>query len=138
MKKLIPIIVKYGITVAVGAVMSYIVFVNYGYTPNLPAAERYKILCDAFSIPGIMLTMIGALVFLSNEGAMDGISFLMGGLFKRLMPIGRWRDEKDETYAEHIARKRANRVTGYGFVFVVGGAYLAVAAVFMILFYQVY
>lgn len=138
MKKLAPIILKCAIATAIGGIMTYCVITNYEYGAAATDAERYKILADAFAIPGIILILLGVLVFLSNEGAMDGVSFLMSGLLKRLMPIGRWREERYEKYGDYIERKRANRATGYGFIFAVGGAFTAVAIVFVILFYQVY
>ena len=43
-----------------------------------------------------------------------------------------------EKYDEYLERRRKNRVKGYGFLYVVGGAFMAVAGVFMALFYSLY
>ncbi len=138
MKKYAPTIIKYAVTVAIGAVMSCLILSNYEYAKVTDVVRKYKILCDAFSVPGILIMMLGCLVYLSNEGALDGVSFLVGSLFKRLFPFGQWREERHESYSEYVERKRAKRVKGYGFVFVVGAGFLAVSLIFYILFYSVY
>ncbi len=138
-KKLTVFLLKYGITTLIGLVMVFTVISNYGYAEATETVDKYRILCDAFTIPGVVILMVGALVWISTTGALDGISFLLSGLVKRLMPIGRWREERDEKFYEYTVRKKAERINrGYGFIFVVGGIFMALAAVFMALFYSVY
>ncbi len=138
MKKYAPTIFKYAVTIVFGAIMSCLIFENYEYASVTDLAQKYKILCDAFSVPGILLIMLGCLVYLSNEGALDGVSFLVGGVFKRLFPFGQWREERHEKYSEYVERKRSKRVKGYGFVFIVGVGFFAVSLIFYYLFYSVY
>ena len=98
--------------------------------------EKYRILCDAFTIPGVVLVMLGALMAISNEGALYGISYVLGYAFRILIPAKRHEHEK---YYDYVERKKGEgQVKGYGFLFVVGGASLAIAIVFMILFYRLY
>lgn len=138
MKKWTPVIIKYALGFIFGGIMSFLVMRNYGFSTAETLAQRYKILCDAFTMPGILILAIGALVWLSAQGATDSVSYLVGGLFKRLLPVGKWKDERFEQYYDYVERKRANRPKGYGFIFVIGGVFMAVALVFMFLFYRVY
>ena len=95
--------------------------------------EKYRILCDGFTIPGFFLLCFGALIFASNEGALDGIGFIVGKAVKALIPVGRLRDR--ESFYDYIQRKRANRVTGYSFMLWTGAVFMAVALVFLALYY---
>ena len=101
---------------------------------SLPTLEWYRVICDAFTIPGLVFTMLGLLVSLSNQGALDGIGYAATVAFKMLIGAG----ANQERYAEYLERRKANRLKGYGFLYVVGLACLAVALVFMGLFYSQY
>ena len=97
--------------------------------------EQYRIICDAFTVPGVVLVMFGMLMWISGTGALDGISYALHGLKSLIPGLGA---EKLERYGDYVERKRGKRPTGYGFLFVVGGVCLAIALVFMFLFYQLY
>lgn len=98
--------------------------------------EKYRMLCDAFTIPGVVLLMIGSLVWVSNTGALDGISYCLRFMVFSLIPGKRL--ERDEKYGEYIERRMQNRVKGYGFLFWSGLATMAIALVFYALYYTQY
>ena len=98
--------------------------------------DRYLILCDAFTIPGLMLLLVGCLIWVSNMGALDGIAYAINFCVRSLNPGAR--HGMDEKFGDYVARKREKRLKGYGFLFISGGVTMAVAIVFMILFYQLY
>lgn len=98
--------------------------------------DRYRMLCDAFTIPGMLLVMLGALVWVSTHGALDGIAYCVRFAVFSLIPGKRW--ERDEKYGEYVERKAGNRAKGYGFLFISGAISLIVAGVYMALFYSVY
>ena len=97
--------------------------------------NKFRLLCDAFSVPGILLILFGALIWASNEGALDGISYCLTILGRSLIPGGR--SKKDERYADYVERKRNNRTKGYSFLFSAGGVSLVIGLVFLALFYFV-
>ncbi len=101
----------------------------------LPKAELYRILCDAFTIPGLLLLAFAFLLLLSNQGVLDGVGYLAANALRFLIPAGGIRIEN---YKEYLKRRRANRAKGYGFLFVAGGILLLVAAVFLLCFYTVF
>ena len=98
--------------------------------------DKYLMLCDAFTIPGIVLIMVGALVWVSTTGFLDGLAYCIRFAIFSLIPGKRL--ERDEKYADYVERKSEKRMKGYGFLFWSGIATLIVSFVFMALFYSLY
>lgn len=123
---------------AIGLVLVYL-FVSFRVdfeNPELTSLmDWYLILCDAFTIPGLVYLMLGLLMTLSNQGALDGVGYVAINGLKMLIPGAA---TKMERYKEYLERRRANRIKGYGFFYVVGGIFMAVSGVFMALFYSLY
>lgn len=104
--------------------------------PDASLVEKYRLLCDAFTIPGVILLMLGCLIWASGQGALDGVTYALRYAIYSLIP-GKLL-ERSEKYGDYIQRKRENRLKGYGFLFITGGASMAVSLVFMALFYSLY
>lgn len=128
-------LLKYGSCAAVVAVF-VTAYVRAKADTALTQADWYLVLCDAFTVPGILLTMLGCLIWASSQGAMDGLAYCIRWAVFSLIPGKRL--ARDETYGDYVERKRENRTKGYGFLFYSGLLTIAVAIVFMVLFYQVY
>ena len=128
-------LIKYGGASLFCAVMAILYIVPRNITEQ-ELVGQYLILCDAFTVPGILLIMFGFLVLLSNSGALDGISYALQDLKRVFIPGAGL--EKHERYSDYVERRRQKKATGYGFLFVVGGICTAIALVFMALFYSVY
>ncbi len=128
---------KYAIGSAIALLMAYafvalrVDFENPGETALV---DWYLILCDAFTVPGLLYLMFGAFMSLSNAGAMDGLGYVTGNALKMLIPGVK----NFERYKEYLERRRENRVRGYGFLYGIGFACMAVSGVFMVLFYSLY
>ena len=129
-------LIKYGGSAAASLVMSFLTFSIYGKEKFLssPLVDQYRILCDTFSVPGVMLIMAGLLVLVSNQGAFEGIGYALRHAVKMLVPG----PKKMETYYDYLKRKRGKKITGYGFLFVTGLVNLFLAGIFMALFYNLY
>ena len=80
-KFLKSILARYLITVAVGLsfVYSYIAPRDLA---NQTLIEQYHILCDAFTLPGLFMMLIGLMLLMGNLGALDAISFAFHYLFR--------------------------------------------------------
>ena len=78
--------VRYAVTVALAALTAAGHLWLHGWSRTLPAEERYRILCDAFTVPGLMLVLIAALVALSNEGSFDALGYVVRYTVRRLIP----------------------------------------------------
>lgn len=129
---------KYGISVGICLILAYVYAALRIDFSNLAEVERvdlYLILCDAFSIPGLIMLMSGFLMTVSNQGALDGVGYVAVHAVRMLIPGAA---AKTERYKEYVDRRRANRIKGYGFLYVVAGIFLAIAGVFMALFYSLY
>jgi len=129
-RELRSILARYVSCIIIGAlcVWGMIAAKDYGAADKL---ERYKILCDAFTVPGLLMSMFGGLLWASNEGALDGVSWAMQNLVKTLIPgLAGTR----ESYGDYVERKRGGKLKGFGFILQVGLVFLAVAVVFLILF----
>ena len=126
---------KYGITVGLSLLLAYFYAALRIDWANTESVSLYRTLCDAFTVPGLLLVMSGLLMTFSNAGAMDGLGYVVVNGLKMLIPGG---GMKTETFKDYLERRRNNRVRGYGFLYVTGFGCLAIAAVFMILFYSVY
>ncbi|MGN0999666.1 MAG: DUF3899 domain-containing protein [Faecousia sp.] len=128
-------LIKYGSCALFVAVMAWVYIAQRDFA-GAELVDKFRYLADAFTVPGVLLVMAGALVWASNQGAMDGLGYSVGNAVRSLIPGGR--AKPDETYADYVERKRANRVKGYGFLFLSGGIAVAIALVFMVLFYCLY
>ena len=127
---------KYGSTVSFAVVLIWI----YCSTRDLflqSTMERWRILCDAFTLPGVTYIMIGCLMMVANQGFFDMLSYACSKAVGMLLP-GRGFVDDGEKFYDYVQRKRENRVTGYGFLFIVGGVLMAFALLFMFLFYRLY
>lgn len=128
-------LLKYGISSFIALALAYL-FISFRVDLQNPGAtalvDWYRILCDAFTVPGLLFLMVGLLVTLSNQGSLDGVGYAASIAIKMLIGAG----ARVERYKEYLERRRENRLTGYGFLYVVGLVCMVVSAVFMILFYS--
>jgi hypothetical protein len=126
---------KYGITAAAAGLITWLVADLHGLGFAADSAVKYRVLADAFTIPGITLIMLWLLALVSMEGIFDGISYALIYTASTLFPgMG---GRKNEAYADYVERKAANRGTrkGIAFLWHVGAAYMIPAIVFTVLFY---
>lgn len=131
-------LIKYGISFGISFLLAFI-FVNARVDFHDLAAtatiDWYRILCDAFTIPGLLFLMLGCMMSLSCQGALDGVTYVLKNAFKMLIPgMGL----KMERYYEYVEHKRANRAKGFGFLYITGLVCMAVSLIFMYLFYRLY
>ena len=96
---------------------------------------QYLILCDAFTVPGLLMLMLGGLLWVLSLGALDGIAYALSYAVRMLIPGAKYRHER---YFDYVERQNGKRVKGYGFLLISGGVVMAIALVFMVLFYQLY
>ena len=128
-------LVKYAI--AFGVCLVYAAIHLFTRDPGaMERADLYRTLSDAFTVPGLICGFSGALVWLSNEGSLDGIGYVLQYAAKSLLFFGR--RGPLETYKEYVERRQAKRTGGYAFLFVTGAVCLLIGTVFTALFYQMY
>ena len=96
---------------------------------------QYRVLCDAFSIPGIMMILFALLFSLNNLGALDTIAYLMSFLPRMIAPGAFGEPQKLYDFVETRRQKRSK---GYGFLYIVGFIFLGIAIFYLVKFYSVF
>ena len=133
-KRLRTNLLKYGIFAIV--VIGFAVFYcNFHDFSQLKLVDRYRVLCDAFLVPGMLSVFVGILLWISNDGFFYGLSYCLDVARKALIPGGR---RKREKYYDYVMRKKEKKITGYGFLFISGGVSIAISLVFLMLYYQLH
>ena len=125
---------KYLITFIVGALMVIAVFSIKELWVQTDKAEIIKILCDGFTIAGILLLGFAGLCFCSSKGAFYGISYLFHIFFRNHNWSSHKFSEKRLTYAEYVEEKQGKAGSTPLYILVVGLVYFLIAIVFLIAF----
>lgn len=128
-------VIKYGITITVAAFLGWMYLAiqksEYGAFLDRAPIDQLRLLCDTFTIPGLMLMLSGLLVMVTNEGSLNGVKYLGHYMYHMFVPGKR---DSTKRYADFVEEQSGKRVTGFGFLFVVGAACLAIALIFYILY----
>lgn len=128
------LLIKYLICFGVASLNTVIVFWIRGFfTDNI--GVNIQILSDGFFVSGILLTMFAGMLFISSEGALIGISFVLRNVVLMFIPMGR---KNHEFYAQYRERKLAEKhvkSSSDRCILVVGLAFLAIGIVFTVIWY---
>ena len=92
---------KYAVCFGVEALIAFLVIWSKGFFTE-SAAVNLQILSDAFFVSGVLMTLFAGLLYVSGEGALIGISFVLRNVVLTFIPMGR---AKHERYADYRARK---------------------------------
>ena len=130
--------VKYIICFLVGAALCVFVLVNRNVVAITDKKELFKTLCDAFTVPGVILILFGVLLLIANAGAFDGVSYGIRRAISALIPVYRGKVEKYAEYKEKKEQKREkDKDFSCKFMFFVGLGFFVVSLVFLALYYSV-
>lgn len=94
---------------------------------------RVRILADAFFAAGVLVFGIGGIIFVAQEGALDGLVYgvrQLGALFQ----LGRKWGVKHESYHEFKERMAARPKNKFGYLMIIGAAILLIALYFVLKF----
>ena len=126
-KKLIPWFVELALGLALFLIMA---FSNGAFTAGDPA-DAYRGLCDAFFVPGVLLTSFGILAFCASSGVYDIFSYGVKSLKVLFTPFGK---EKRQKYYEYKLEKDAKRQKPKPYTLILGLCFLAAAVVCLLLY----
>lgn len=133
-RSVLKTVLKYGIAFICGAAVTVVMIISGKPFSAETTAEKYKILCDAFSIPGLLILLLAMLVWASGQGAFTGLGYLGRYLRRALIPGGRTK-YPHETFYDYLQEKKEKKgKTSVAFLFIVGAVFLAVGIVFLILY----
>ena len=105
------------------------------FTADMTQLLQYRVLCDAFTIPGAMMVLFAMLFSLNYMGALDTLAYLMSYLPRVIAPAA---FGDPEPLLEFVENRRERRKKGYGFLYIVGLIYLAIAIYYLVRFYSVF
>lgn len=128
--KLISLIKKYVGAFAVMGAGTAVVLILREHSTMLDKAQKYLNLADAFTIPSVVMLMLGVLVWISTTGSFD----ILGYAFKRAKEAFVPSKYTHEQFYDYKVRKDQHRKKGYGFMFISGGIYVIPAIIFNILY----
>ena len=123
-------LMKYGLTTVITAALS-IYYAASRDALQLEPLEMYRVLCDAFSLPGMLLLLFGLMMVMNDLGALDTLAFFGHYLLRTFLPVA---FGKGMSYLDYVEDRRANRKKGYGFLLIIGGVFTLIGVVFLILF----
>ncbi len=92
---------KYAVCFGIEALIAFLVIWSKGFFTQ-SAAVNLQILADAFFVSGVLMTLFAGMLFVSGEGALVGIGFVLRNVVLAFIPMGR---AKHERYADYRARK---------------------------------
>ena len=92
---------NYAICVGIEALIAFLVIWSKGFFTDR-ASVNVQILADAFFVSGILMTLFAGMMYVSGEGALIGIGFVIRNAVLTFIPMGR---AKQERYADYRARK---------------------------------
>jgi hypothetical protein len=120
---------KYAICFAVEAFIAFLVIWSKGFFTE-SASVNLQILADAFFVAGIMMTMFAGMLFISSEGALIGIGFVLRHVVLTFIPMGRAKQEKYIDYRERklgsMKKQENSSIMVTGLFFLIVGIILTV------------
>lgn len=123
---------KYLITSLIGLAIGLAVFIARDGFSLRDQTGVLQAFCDAFFVPGILLASYGALVLCADDGLFDMINY---GVLKviKLVQSEKRRSNFPKTFYDYRKMKSEGRNGGFGYLLITGGAFIALAALFLIL-----
>lgn len=126
---------NYGICIGIEALIALFVIWSKGFFAH-SLAVNIQILSDAFFVSGIMMTLFAGMMYVTSEGALIGVSFVLRNAVLAFIPMGRARHEK---YVDYRERKLANaKKSGIHYPLVTGLVFLFIGIVFTVIWYKAF
>jgi len=123
---------KYAVCFGIEALIAFLVIWSKGFFTD-SAAVNIQILSDAFFVPGILMTLLAGMLYVSSEGALIGIGFVLRNVVLTFIPMGRARHE---LYADYRARKMSEaKQNNDSCILVSGLVFLGLGIIFTVIWY---
>ena len=123
---------KYAVCFGIEALIAFLVIWSKGFFTH-STAVNIQILSDAFFVPGILMTLFAGMLYVSSEGALIGIGFVLRNVVLAFIPMGR---AKHERYADYRERKLSEaKKQDNSHILVSGLIFLFIGIVFTVIWY---
>ena len=123
-------VLKYAFAVLAGAAIALAVMASRGIFQEERTVQIMGILSDGFFAAGVILSCVGLIIFVGNGGVFDMLAYsvlLFFSLFRRNL------ERKYKDFYEYREAKKG-RKRSLAFLLIVGLCYVALAALFLILY----
>ncbi|MBQ7386901.1 MAG: DUF3899 domain-containing protein [Clostridia bacterium] len=113
--------------------ITFIVFWIKGFFTD-SVGVNIQILSDGFFVSGILMTCFAAMMYISGEGALIGIGFVLRNIVLAFTPMGR---NRHEVYSKYRERKLSEKKKSGGdhAILLTGLLFLAVGIIFTVIWY---
>ena len=126
------LLIKYLICFGVASLVAVIVFWAKGFFVHSPAVN-VQILADGFFVSGALMTAFAGMMFISGEGALIGVGFILRNIVQAFTPMGR---KKHEFYAQYRERKLSQlKKSSDHCALVIGLTFLLVGIILTVVWY---
>ena len=96
-------------------------------------AVNVQILSDGFSVAGLLFLLFAGMLYISGEGGLIGIGYVMQCVFQAFVPMGR---RHHESYAQYRERKIGQvKSAGDNCVFVTGLVFFSIGVILTVIWY---
>ena len=127
--------IKYAICVGIELVIAFLVIWSKGFFTDR-AAVNLQILSDAFFVSGILMTLFAGMLYVSSEGALVWIGFVLRNAILTFFPMGRAKQERYADYRERKMREMKNNNDSC--ILITGLFFLAIGIVLTLIWYSNY
>ena len=126
---------NYGICIGIELLIAFLVIWSKGFFTQ-SASVNLQILSDAFFVSGVLMTLFAGMMYVSGEGALIGIGFVLRNVVLTFIPMGR---AKQERYADYRARKTSEiKKHNDSCILVTGLIFLFIGVVLTVIWYAVF
>ena len=123
---------NYAVCFGIEALIAFLVIWSKGFFTE-STMVNIQILSDAFFVSGILMTLYAGMLFVSSEGALIGIGFVLRNVVLAFIPMGR---AKHELYADYRARKiNEAKAHNHSYILVTGLVFLLIGVIFTVIWY---
>ena len=126
------LLIKYLVCFAIASLITLAVFWIKGFfTDSL--SVNLQVLSDGFVVSGLMFLAFAGMIFISSEGGLIGISFILRNVVLAFLPMCRL---KHEVYAKYRERKMKDlKKSADHCILVVGLIFFLVGILFTVIWY---
>ena len=123
---------KYAVCIGIEVLIAFFVIWSKGFFAH-SLAVNIQILADAFFVSGVLMSLFAGMLYVSGEGALVGIGFVLRNVALAFIPMGRARHEK---YADYRERKiNQIKMQNYSCILVTGLTFLFIGIFFTVIWY---
>ena len=126
-------LIKYAVCFGIEVFVAFLVIWSKGFFTER-IAVNLQILADAFFVPGVLMSLFAGMLYVSGEGALIGIGFVLRNVVLTFIPMGRAKHEK---YADYRERKLSNAKKQDNSYILVSGLFFLITGIILTLIWYV-